>query len=839
MRIDNRPFYSVHYLQPASLTAGHVNGAARAPITKDTAYLDLSSDPLRHDAAARSAQDALALIRSADSSLAEIESLITRMRALTLYAASDTSTYEDRLAVQRELDGYADDVSRIATTTKFNGRSLLDGTAAAVWSSDRLTTRALINGAIRRAGGSSAQGNYRITVDLIAPGVAETQQAGAFRIRIPAGGTEGPGGGGGVDPKPPTGDVMAYNMPVGDFTLSVFESKDIGSTFGNLPRVRVVYSAGAYYLYGVSEGAYAYGMSGVVTEWYGANGYNNRRTLFSDSVAFDTLAHEGANMNVSLYFKAEEIDVAANTVTFDVQARGLDEWGKTVDYDGMKLVATTNGLDAQTELWDIGLLAGRGAFALGAGGAANYSVGDSFTVSMAAPGEDLEGILIRGDLDMSHPDSWNYPEFWNNSQNRVLGSVFAIRPEAAQHSLVHFRAFYLNSETGQVYDGDLVVQFRSNMLDGADDGEIWMDWEGMLIHLDDYDHKIIAHFRSENIPEPEPTPDIDEGTFDDIVLTDDTLLTVSFGSGEQTQIRIYKSDTVGEIARKLDDAVRLLLESKGYDPEGFGQRFVEFIRDHRYDEVELEDGSKVLYGYFSFSTPLPGEDGRIIVAGPDEFMHNFDLTVLRAAEESRFELSVRDAHTGATHASGVRITGSTAIGLLHDNVDVRFDPLADTIVTWNADIEGYVLSKADGKHITTVHLADRTTALATGEPTGLDMKYNIGDVTAESLGVRGLIVTTRREAARALAKLDAALAKVETLRARLEAADSRMSFETTRAMSSLPARGERLDAGGAELMLALMRHSIIARADTAVSAAANQDRTRIAALAALSASRAA
>lgn len=828
MRIDNRPFYSVHYLQPASLTAGHVNGAARAPITKDTAYLDLSSDPLRHDAAARSAQDALALIRSADSSLAEIESLITRMRALTLYAASDTSTYEDRLAVQRELDGYADDVSRIATTTKFNGRSLLDGTAAAVWSSDRLTTRALINGAIRRAGGSSAQGNYRITVDLIAPGVAETQQAGAFRIRIPAGGTEGPGGPG-VDPGLQPGEIAAYNMPVGDFTLNVFESADVGIVFGTLPRVRAIHSSGAYWM----TDADGYD-SGDVTEYFGAD----NRYIFRAGY-IDSLAHDGFNMNVSLYFRVEDIDIDNNTVTFDVQAHGLDEWGKTVDYEGMKLVATTNGFTDRTELDKIGLVVGNGEFALGAGGAARFSIGDAYTVSVAAPGKENTGILIKGDLDMSHPDSWNYPEFWLNANSRLLGAIFAIREEAAQSSLVHFRSFYLNSDTGQVYDGDLVVQFGSHMREHGIPIIPIMEMWGMMIPLEEYKHLQIATTRSENIPEPEPTPDIDEGTFDDIVLTDDTLLTVSFGSGEQTQIRIYKSDTVGEIARKLDDAVRLLLESKGYDPEGFGQRFVEFIRDHRYDEVELEDGSKVLYGYFSFSTPLPGADGRIIVAGPDEFMHNFDLTVLRAAEESRFELSVRDAHTGATHASGVQITGNTAIGLLHDNVDVRFDPLADTIVTWNDDTESFVLNKADGKYTTIVHLADRMTAFAVGDPSGLDMKYNIGDVTAESLGVRGLIVTTRMEAARTLSKLDAALAKVAMLRARLEAADSRMSSAATLAMSGVPARGERLDSSGAELMLQLMRHSIIARADTAVPAAANQKHARIAALAALSSTKAA
>lgn len=855
MRIYYRPFDNINYHRGSSLTGVRTFGAADG--SSDSAEFETkNSISPRLSTATRSAQDALAMIRAADSSLAEIESIIMRMKSLALFAASDTSTYEDRLTAQKDVASLADDVSRIATTTKFNGHSLIDGSAVAVWSSDRVSTSAKIGGSIRRANGSSAQGNYRITIDLIAPGIAETQRAGAFRIKVPSGeGTEGPDGPGGSGTKPPVKDnVIAYNMPKGDFTLNVFEEAH-GEGFGIEARTTALYSSGGYHVnkeYYMEGGARKARVSGIVADYYGNRAFEDSRHDYGFFIGYDsaldnrnmfqsgtidTIDHDGQKMNVQLYFLVTESDEAANTVTFDVKAHGMTEWGENVEFDGMTLTATTDGLAAQ-ELRNIGLVIGDGAFAIGADTAKRYEIGDSFVLSMAAGGNNVEGIMIMGDVDQTWEDAWvpSTPPMWGTSRQRFFGTVFALRHEAvSMRDEFEFRAFYLNTENGTLYDGNLVVRFGQTLFDEAELKPLIVDWGmGMIAPHPEYSYLEIAQFRSENIDEPTPDPDINEGTFDEIVLTDDTMLTVSLGSGESLNVRLYKDDTVGSIADKLNDAVRDLITSRGYDADSFDERFVEFIRDHTYDDVELEDGSKLLYGYFSFRTPLPGEDGRIVVAGPDDFIKNFDLAVDRAAEESRFEISIHDAHTSQTIAQRVRVTGSTAVGVIHDNVSVSFDPLADTIVTWNGDEERYVLSRADGSYSTIVHLADRDLAFASGDPTSLDAKFDVGDVSASTLGVDGLLLTTRRDAARAVSRIDSALSRIASLRARLTASESRMSSVATLAANAGENAHARIDSTTAENLLAVLRQQIVARAEEIVPAAATQKSARIAALASLS-----
>lgn len=82
------------------------------------------------DQASRNAGDGQSLLQTAESSLGEIESLVQRMRELSIQAANDTNTNSDRRAIQEEIDSLMDEVDRIASTTEFNGKGLLDGTSS-------------------------------------------------------------------------------------------------------------------------------------------------------------------------------------------------------------------------------------------------------------------------------------------------------------------------------------------------------------------------------------------------------------------------------------------------------------------------------------------------------------------------------------------------------------------------------------------------------------------------------------------------------------------------------------------------------------------------------------
>ncbi len=79
------------------------------------------------DRAVTNANDGISLIQTAEGALNEIHSVLARMRELAVRAANETYAEEDKDAMQDELVQLQDEVNRIADTTDFNGRSLLNG----------------------------------------------------------------------------------------------------------------------------------------------------------------------------------------------------------------------------------------------------------------------------------------------------------------------------------------------------------------------------------------------------------------------------------------------------------------------------------------------------------------------------------------------------------------------------------------------------------------------------------------------------------------------------------------------------------------------------------------
>lgn len=82
------------------------------------------------DQASRNAQDGISLIQTAEGSLNETQSILQRMRELSVQASNDTNVTVDRSAIKDELDSLKTEVDRIASTTQFNEKNLLNGDLA-------------------------------------------------------------------------------------------------------------------------------------------------------------------------------------------------------------------------------------------------------------------------------------------------------------------------------------------------------------------------------------------------------------------------------------------------------------------------------------------------------------------------------------------------------------------------------------------------------------------------------------------------------------------------------------------------------------------------------------
>ncbi|WDM21639.1 flagellin Hag [Paenibacillus polymyxa] len=84
------------------------------------------------DMASKNAQDGISLIQTAEGALNETHSILQRMRELSVQSANDTNTTVDRGALQKEVDELSKEITRISSTTEFNTKKLLDGSASGV-----------------------------------------------------------------------------------------------------------------------------------------------------------------------------------------------------------------------------------------------------------------------------------------------------------------------------------------------------------------------------------------------------------------------------------------------------------------------------------------------------------------------------------------------------------------------------------------------------------------------------------------------------------------------------------------------------------------------------------
>jgi len=77
--------------------------------------------------AARNANDGISLAQTAEGALQETTNILQRMRELSVQSANDTNTTQDRNSLDAEFQQLKSEVDRIASTTSFNNKVLLDG----------------------------------------------------------------------------------------------------------------------------------------------------------------------------------------------------------------------------------------------------------------------------------------------------------------------------------------------------------------------------------------------------------------------------------------------------------------------------------------------------------------------------------------------------------------------------------------------------------------------------------------------------------------------------------------------------------------------------------------
>jgi flagellin len=80
--------------------------------------------------AVRNANDAISMIQTAEGATKEITNMLQRMREVSVQAANDTYTEDDRAALEGEYKQLHEEIGRISSNTQWNGMNLFSGSGA-------------------------------------------------------------------------------------------------------------------------------------------------------------------------------------------------------------------------------------------------------------------------------------------------------------------------------------------------------------------------------------------------------------------------------------------------------------------------------------------------------------------------------------------------------------------------------------------------------------------------------------------------------------------------------------------------------------------------------------
>ena len=708
------------------------------------------------DQAVRNSQDGISMIQTAEGALNETHSILQRMRELSVQAANDTLTSQDRSYIQLEVDQLKEEVTRIATTTQFNKKKLLDGSASVLWSSDKLETKALVRGALRQIDQfgqkSAAEGNFKISI-IADPGEAEIQKSDIFKIKhenVIMDVTKNEAAG--------VQSIRVDSLPAGTYNIT----RDAAATNTTLAAKQ------------------KFGTTAVLT-----------------LVAATAAGVGGA----SVYLEVVAVNTATNQVTFRATSNILNQDGtvSTKVNDNLLIgsaAASLSSLGIDSSTMAIG------AIGVGAQNASQYSIGNKIVLGFVGSAANTDAtVTISG---TTNPDWFGHWGTGVTTGTKLQDRVFTLADSAVAGKDVHFRNFYLNTANGTLYESDIVLQLNDNFsaadatLAGFEAAYIGQVAKGD-VQLRDLDKFWDANGR--------------------FMIEDPQNITITQGNGEQAVVTLNSTDTLRDIEFKLNNAVAFGLGQAQY-LDSNTDRFVDFIEDSTYNTPESVEGT------FVIRSAIAGKAGELNFAGDEDIIKALSLNVIQDSSESQYRVSINDAHNGATIASNVKVTGNMLYGVIHENVDVEFDAMANTKVEWSESALGFRLARDEGIYETVVHLADNTTVFQIGANEKEDMGIDIGDMGAKALGINNVLVTDRESAARSITVIDGAIDRVSGQRAKLGAYQNRLEHtinNLTVAGTNLQAAESRIrDLDMAKEMMNFTKLNILMQAGNSMLAQANQ-----------------
>jgi flagellin len=683
--------------------------------------------------AMRNAMDGISLMQTAEGALNETHAILQRMRELSVQASSDTLTSSDRIEIQKEIEQLTGEINRIASSTEFNTKKLLDGSSAALTSTSDLNTKIFMRDGLRVVDqfGQKAAGGGNYKLDITAtPGHGEVQKTDIMKVKHDS--LTGPAVtiANTADHEAGESAVQAINSLQG-----VIFTADTAGAAGNDLVIEFV-NNGSDQTLGVTQSG------NTVTISLGTDGSGAVTSTMADILGLDynatgVTASEGAGYDETALAAAASVGLAGGSDAVPATPQEVT-------------VSLTGAQGGTFELTVAGVSVGEIAYDIEASDletqintALTNAINADAAVSVTGGGGGPWAIIFDG----SH---------WSGNVE-VNEDISGLEPAGLQ--------------VGDVADLNTAI----------------------------YD---IDRFWDAN------------GNF---LVQDPQTINMVQGDGKKTSITIFGSDTIEDIEGKLNQAIHEGLGQKSFNSNPGS--YVRFMTDANVQDT----GFFTVKGTFVIQSAVTGKDGEIRFSGDEGVINALSLTTLQTSEENQFNVTVTNAHDPAdVIAENTRIVGNLLVGVVHQNVDVKFDPMAGITVDTTAG--DFVWESGDLASIF-IHLSDNTMVFHIGANPLQDVGAAIGDMSAEALGVDNILVTNRSSANRAITQVDYAIGRVSSERAKLGAVQNRLEHT----INNLGVSAENLSAAESRIrdldfaieMVEFTRNQIMMQAGTSMLAQAN------------------
>jgi len=712
--------------------------------------------------ALRNAQDGISLIQTAEGAINEIHSMLQRMRELAVQAANETYTSSDRVEIQKEIDQLKDEIDRISNTTEFNTRKLLDGSSSAIVSSDRLSTHVYMRDGLRY-------------VDQFGQ---KFQGGGNYRIEIKA-------------EKVGNAQVQKSNIFMIKHDVGAVQDVEINRQSGIIDLAARGLQYGNYEV--VTETGAAASSSAQLTQQYLQG---TAMDIFGGSGFTVT---DGAENNASILFEVTGVDLGATsadgTITFSITSHQYDADG---NYSSFRLSGQTVSLSTTSTI----------------------NIGD-ITISIDDAGGIIAGdivvgdkavINVRGNTASADLITVNYEHYEPEIVTGTVAHKWAFNGDALNKSTSPLRFFTLDlysgsSTFGQAFDGEIALTIDE--LKGANPAAEFTYASG-LGKLADINTRLydIREFWDKS------------GRF---LLESPQTIYIVQGDGTKSFFTIDQNDTLGTLRAKINKAISEDLNQKRYLDESMEDSFVSYVTG----SIKEEGTHISTEGTLVVRSVIPGRQGELNIFGHADIINALGFATIQQSSETIFNIKVTNAHDATeVIANDIQISSNLLVGIVHPYVDVEFDPLAGIGVVNGYDDKKAFATIADvNPHITYIHLKDSTMVFQIGPNPGQDVGAAIGRLDSWALGVRGISVTDRDKANKAMDALDRAMDLVSSERSKLGAMQNRLEHTVNSlgvAIENLTASESRIrDLDIAEEMVELTRNQILIQAGTAMLAQAN------------------